>query len=286
MTGPPEIFHPDQGTSPLELVSKSVKDEPCTELSQFKFEPWRRLGPNDILDPIGALGDPFVSDGLVIYFFIYQGLFLKWQANQPEYEMMIKAGDCSVRPVGRVMKFEQGRPITISVMMELHTPFRLKEVKDSEKSWIKDEMIRLVTTLHMTHGVVHGDIKPENFLRCNDGKLRLCDFGESAPVGDQYEYKKHTGEDTAFATEAFIAPNRNYFDTLAPATISDDLYALGLSIWAVYTRKNPFEEILKDRLVCMEDILRERRTVDVMEVDDVEVRSLIRGYLRQGGALV
>jgi hypothetical protein len=289
MTGPPEILHPDQGTSPLELVSKSVKDEPCTELSEFKFEPWRRLGPTDILGcvPFGVPFNEWSPWGDPIY--KYQGIILKWEARQPEYEMMIKAGDCSVKPLGRLMEFENGRPCTIGIMMELQTPFDVKEVKDSEKSWIKDEMIRLVTTLHMTHGIVHGDIKPDNFLRCNDGKLRLCDFGEAAPVGDQYEYEKHTGRDISFATEMYIAPNRNYWDRCAPATISDDLYALGLSIWAVYTRKIPFEERYsrtQPPYFNIDQFLVERRTVDIMEVDDVQVRSLIRGYLRQGGALV
>jgi hypothetical protein len=36
----------------------------------------------------------------------------------------------------------------------------------------------------------------------------------------------------------------------------------------------------------MEDVKNERRTVDLNEVDDVEVRELIRSYLKGGGALV
>jgi serine/threonine protein kinase len=140
----------------------------------------------------------------------------------------------------------------------------------------------------MDHGIVHGDIKPENFLRCKDGKLRLCDFGESAPIGDKYEYEKHTGEGWACATDHYVAPNRNYFGNFQPATISDDLYALGLSIWAVYTRQVPFEEgyLTGRETRPLWELVKSRRTVDVFEVDDVEVRSLIRGYLRQGGALV
>lgn len=38
------------------------------------------------------------------------------------------------------------------------------------------EVACIVEGLHR-HGVVHADLKPENFLVADDGSLRVCDFG-------------------------------------------------------------------------------------------------------------
>lgn len=136
-------------------------------------------------------------------------------------------------------------------------------------------MVRLVGRLHERYRMVHGDIKPANVVRCSDGKLRLCDFDSARPMNEDPQAWE------GIATEQYLAPNRDYHNKGAPPTPSDDIYALGVSIWELYTGKAAYDE-----LGDIEEALKERRTVDLLEVKDPEVRNLIRGFLKQGGALV
>lgn len=68
----------------------------------------------------------------------------------------------------------------------------------------------------------------------------------------------------------------------APPTLSDDIYALGSSIWELYTGKQALMEDFDN----IEDVLKERCAVDLTEVEDQDVRELISGFLSQGGSLV
>ncbi|ERF71115.1 hypothetical protein EPUS_07787 [Endocarpon pusillum Z07020] len=210
------------------------------------------------------------------YVYKYKGLAYKLNCKQREFNMMQKAGDCAVRAVARVVTVENGWPVMKSLLMELLAPLDIKSVKEHEKVAIKDDMIQLISRLHKKYQMVHGDIKPLNMLRCSDGKLRLCDFDSARPIDEA------PGAWDALCTHQYLAPNRDFFQTDAPPTPSDDIYALGLSIWELYTGKQALIEELDD----IEEVLKERRTVDLTEVEDQDVRELIRGFLRQGGALV
>lgn len=218
------------------------------------------------------------------YVYEYKGLAYKMNCRQREYDIMKKVGnDCAVQAVARVINstFDGGRPKMIGILMELHTPFDIKAVEKSERAAIKDEMIRIVTTLHEKYGVVHGDIKPTNMLRRSDGTICLCDFGSARPIGEDPPVWDGLSE------WRYLAPNRDDYGKGSAPTPSDDLYALGLCIWELYTGK----DALMDNgggVENIDQVLKEKRTVDVMEVEegDEAVRDVIRGFLRQGGALV
>jgi len=134
----------------------------------------------------------------------------------------------------------------------LRTLFDVGTVGEDERAYVKAEMITLVSTLHEEHRVVHGDVKPDDFLRCRDGKLRLCDFDSARRVDDDEEGYED------MVTEELLAPNRDYHGTGRPPTISDDIYALGLSIWSLYTGNKVLEN------EAMEEVMRDKRTVDVI----------------------
>jgi serine/threonine protein kinase len=113
-------------------------------------------------------------------------------------------------------------------------------------------------------------------LRCSDGKLRFCDFDSARPIDEDPEAWE------GFCIEQYLAPNRDFFHTGAPPTPSDDICDLGVSIWELYTGKEAFIHEFNN----IEELLKERRTVDLMEIEDQDVRELVKGFLRQGGALV
>ncbi|MCJ1248569.1 hypothetical protein MMC30_005787 [Trapelia coarctata] len=210
------------------------------------------------------------------YIYQYRGLAYKLTCFQRELDMLTLAGDCGVKAVARVMEMRQGRLIMTGLLMELETPFDVKSVPEAEKHSIMEEMIALVNRLHNGYRMVHGDIKPLNLLRCRDGKLRLCDFDTARPIDEDPQVWE------GLSTWQYLAPNRDFLETGAPPTVKSDLYALGISIWELWTGKEAFSEELDD----MEDVLKERRTVDLAEIKDVEARELVKGFLRGGGAPV
>ncbi|KAK4103152.1 kinase-like protein [Parathielavia hyrcaniae] len=162
-------------------------------------------------------------------------------------------------------------------------PAAVTIIQPSQRRDIMHQMIRLVERLHDEKRIVHRDLKPDNMLLDKQGKLRLCDFAEGRYVDeDLLEWEGAT-------TWHYESPNRLWRGQqmrmcLPPPTIEDDVYALGLSIWSLYTGKVPNDDLVGD-----DDGLKERQqqrgTVDVAEVDDPEAREIIRGF-RRGGALV
>ncbi|KAH8156786.1 hypothetical protein CIB48_g11461 [Xylaria polymorpha] len=89
-----------------------------------------------------------------------------------------------------------------------------------------------VELLH-SHGVIQGDVGPHNFLLDVDLSLKICDFGGSSLDGSR----------------AAVAPGVRYrLPSLAgrhiqPATIKEDLFALGSTIYFIATGHEPYNEL-------------------------------------------
>jgi serine/threonine protein kinase len=134
----------------------------------------------------------------------FEGLAYKQNATQREFDMFRAAGDCAVQAVGRVMKIadsDSGRPIVSGILTELQTLFDFKSIATKDKATVSKEMIFLVQTLQDRYGVVHGDLKPANLLRCYDGKLRLCDFDSARLVDECPEAWE------GLVSDRYLAPN-------------------------------------------------------------------------------
>jgi len=105
-----------------------------------------------------------------------------------------------------------------------------------------DEILRLLSqiaeALDYAHqkGVVHRDIKPGNVLVTDDGRAILTDFG-LAMLRDRASQATlgHT-----FGTPEYIAPEQA-IDSRA-ASPRSDIYALGVILYEMVTRRLPFED--------------------------------------------
>jgi protein phosphatase len=97
--------------------------------------------------------------------------------------------------------------------------------------------IRLMKGLGALHrlNIVHRDIKPANLHLGADDKLRILDLGVALNRGAM-----HAAHDGAPGTPSFMAP-----ELLAgePADAQADLYAAGVALYHLLTRKYPYGEI-------------------------------------------
>lgn len=96
---------------------------------------------------------------------------------------------------------------------------------------------RLLKALGMLHrrNLLHRDIKPENLLWCDDGELRVLDFGLA--------YCPGLSRDEAHAlpgTPSYIAPEA--FSGGKPSA-QQDLYAAGVTLYHLLTGHYPYGEI-------------------------------------------
>ncbi|WP_167096587.1 serine/threonine-protein kinase [Mycobacterium sp. DL592] len=85
-----------------------------------------------------------------------------------------------------------------------------------------------------SHGVVHGDVKPSNFLFGQGDRVLLADFGLARSTGDGTP----TGRDgVVLASAAYASP-----EMLRGQTIDrrSDVYSLGASLFRLLTGKPPF----------------------------------------------
>lgn len=118
---------------------------------------------------------------------------------------------------------------TLAEHLRLSGPLGLPE-------WL-DLAPRLLKALGLLHrrNILHRDIKPENLLWCDDGELRLLDFGLAyCPGLSRDEQHALPGTPSYIAPEAFAGavPDRQ-----------QDLYAAGVTLYRLLTGHYPYGEI-------------------------------------------
>ncbi len=100
-------------------------------------------------------------------------------------------------------------------------------------------ILRGLASLHRL-SIVHRDIKPDNLHLDTDGRLRVLDLGVAASDGSadgqQFEEINNPG------TPSYMAPEL-YGPKTVPANEQTDLYAVGVTLYELLTRKYPYGEI-------------------------------------------
>ena len=83
-------------------------------------------------------------------------------------------------------------------------------------------------------GVVHRDVKPDNFFITNDGVLKVMDFG----IAKQHATPGVTVAGSIAGTPMYMSPEQiSNFSTVSHLT---DVYALGVCAYELFTGKVPF----------------------------------------------
>ncbi|HRU05990.1 MAG TPA: serine/threonine-protein kinase [Candidatus Brocadiia bacterium] len=111
------------------------------------------------------------------------------------------------------------------------------------------ECARALDIVH-SHGLVHRDVCPDNFLVNNRWEPKLIDLGFCVPPGMTFEEK--TG------TVSYMSPEQI---SVGPITPQTDVYGLGAVMYELFTRRPPFTSNIK----LGNERLAQRRNNEIMD---------------------
>jgi len=189
-----------------------------------------------------------------------------YNATIRELNFMYRAGDICVDVLAFVPYPDNAR--AGFVMRRLH-PIVPSELNSQQKLRIMHQMRRLVHTLH-ERGIIHGDIKLANFLYDpSDENVKFCDFGSSVWINENIP--PYSGSNR-YCSARRLADHALQI----PLETDDDYYALGCTVWELFTGKVPFQDISDTRTVVQMIIEGAKPNLD--EVEDEEAKGLIRYY--------
>lgn len=125
-------------------------------------------------------------------------------------------------------------------LMTWHEGATLQQMLDADHHFTVAEaiqhgirLLKGIASLHRLE-IAHRDIKPANIHLGQDGRLRILDLGVALSAGESGAAAGNPG------TPSFMAPE--LLDGV-PATIEHDLYAAGVTLYHLLTRKYPYGEV-------------------------------------------
>lgn len=135
--------------------------------------------------------------------------------------------------------FDQGHvDDTLYLVMEYLPGMTLRDLLNDFGTLTVEQSLDIATAvlqgLSVAHreGILHRDVKPENVILVNDGRIKIGDFGLARPVNNATD----TGK-SLLGTVAYIAPE---LLTRTSADNRSDLYSVGIMLYEMLTGRQPF----------------------------------------------
>ena len=138
-----------------------------------------------------------------------------------------------------VDKDKRSRPYLAMELLKGRTLDRVMREKPRMDEWEAVEIIGKLCdgVAHMhSKNVVHRDLKPQNIMVCDDGSLRIVDFGIAKAAG--MRRVTFTGFSPAMGTPDYMAPEQVKGRRGDERT---DVYSLGAMLYEMLTGKAPFD---------------------------------------------
>ena len=117
---------------------------------------------------------------------------------------------------------------------------RLRSGEPMELSKVLFVAASIARGLRAAHeaGVLHRDLKPANIFLCEDGVVKVLDFGIAKLMDDEDEWEPLTAVNRILGTPVYMSPEAATRRPLGPTT---DLYALGLIVYEMIVGEPPFK---------------------------------------------
>ncbi|WP_370287546.1 Stk1 family PASTA domain-containing Ser/Thr kinase [Nocardioides sp.] len=131
---------------------------------------------------------------------------------------------------------------TVYLVMEYVPGHTLRDVVAKEAPMSPERALALLdpvlSALAAAHraGVVHRDVKPENVLIADDGRVKVADFGLARAVGAETQHTATAG--VLIGTVSYLAPE---LVVEAEADARVDVYAAGVMLYELLTGEKPHD---------------------------------------------
>lgn len=151
-------------------------------------------------------------------------------------------------------------------VLEIPTQYPLNELDSS--AFFRD----IVSGLEYLHKqkIIHRDLKPENMLVCNNGRIKIADFGLSGEFDSEDDDMPNP-----FGTPAFIAPECVSEEKGMTSGRKMDIWSLGVSLYSFVVGDVPFKGEF------LEQLFENIKTQDLMFPEDLELSSDLKDLLNR-----
>ncbi len=131
---------------------------------------------------------------------------------------------------GITMELVEGGTLTAKRLEQPGEVFTVESLRD----WV-GQLCEALEYAHSREKIVHRDLKPANLMLTAAGQLKVADFGIAASVSDSVSRVSQQGGSSG--TPVYMSPQQMMGEKPA---VSDDIYALGATLYELLTGKPPF----------------------------------------------
>ncbi len=209
-----------------------------------------RLGPYDVLGPIGAggMGEVYRAHDTRLDRFVAIKVLPDEAASNPEALARFAREARSVAALNHpniLAIYDVGSESGVSfAVTELLVGETLRSRLETGPLAVRTAIeyaVQIAEGLGAAHdrGIVHCDLKPENVFLTGDGRVKILDFGlarRDATLTDK-DTQELTSPGVVMGSPGYIAPERL---TGQPATAQTDIFALGVLLYEMLAGSNPF----------------------------------------------
>jgi WD40 repeat protein len=233
--------------------SAGFLETPAVEARQaaFRLAPGSRLGPYEIVEPIGAGGmgevyrahDPRFGRDVAIK--LLPAAFAHDEGRLARFEREARAAGSLNHPNVLTVHdfgFEAGAPYLVSELLRGETLRRQMEQSRIAPAKAVAYAAQIARGLGAAHaaGIVHRDLKPENVFVAPGGLVKILDFGVAKLPdlpGTARDGTPGTEPGTVLGTVGYMSPEQVRGE---PAGHRSDIFSLGVILYEMLSGKRPF----------------------------------------------